>query len=120
MTGATYVILGAFLAVLLFPRKVAISAMLFLSISDAAASLVGIKFGRIHFLGKSLTGSLAFFVSAAIIVYFAQPGPWWVGLIGALTATVVEALPLKLGGHKLDDNLTIPLSAGAVMTLLIR
>ena len=39
-------------------------------------------------------------------------------ILGAAIATVVEALPLKIAGHKLDDNLTIPLIAGAAMTLL--
>lgn len=120
MTGATYVMLGCLLSVVLFPRKVAIAALLFLSISDALASLIGIKFGRARLFGKSLAGSTAFLVSAVAIVHFVQPAPPWIGIAGALTATVVEALPLKLAGRMLDDNLTIPLSAGTVMCGLMR
>ena len=121
MTGATYVVLGGLLAIFLFEKRIAIAVLLFLSISDALASLVGIKFGRVKLLGKkSLAGSLAFFLSAAAIVSFVQPSAWWIGLLGAFTATIVEALPLKIAGYKLDDNLTIPLIAGAVMTGLMR
>ena len=120
MTGATFVVLGGLLTIALFPRRIAIAALLFLSISDALASLIGIKFGKTRFLGKSLAGSMAFFISAAVIVFITQPAEPWIGLAGALIATAVEALPLKIAGRKLDDNVTIPLSAGIVMTALTR
>jgi dolichol kinase len=38
-----------------------------------------------------------------------------VGIIGALVATVAEGLTI----HR-DDNLTVPLSAGLVMQLMVR
>src|SRR5437867_3786827 len=38
-TGATYVAIGVLISVLLFPKPIAITVMLFLSISDALASL---------------------------------------------------------------------------------
>ncbi len=119
ITGATYVLLGAWLAVWLFPKPVAIAAMLIGSISDSAASLVGITFGRRRFLGKSLAGSLAFFVTAVAILWVLLPNAKGVGLIAALVATVVEALPtLKLGRLELNDNLTIPLLTGAAILWL--
>jgi dolichol kinase len=120
LTGATYVTLGALLSIVLFDKPIAITVLLFLSVSDALASLVGIRFGRVRIGGKSLEGSAAFFVSAAAIALFAmRPSPL-VAVAGAAVATVVEALPLRIAGHKLDDNLTIPLVTGAAMTLLGR
>jgi dolichol kinase len=115
LTGATYVTLANLLAILLFEKRIAVTVLLFLSVSDALASLVGIRFGRVRFLGKSLAGSTAFFVSAGAIGLCVLPDMPLVALAGALLATIVEALPLKAGEHKLDDNLLIPLVTGAAM-----
>jgi dolichol kinase len=118
LTGATYVILANLLAIAIFPKPVAIAALLFLSISDALASLVGRKFGRTRLFGKSLAGSLAFLLSALAIGVIVFPGQPWPAVAGALTATVIEALPLRLGRIRIDDNFAIPLAAGTVMWLM--
>jgi dolichol kinase len=117
LTGSTYVLLGALLSVAIFPSKnVVIGVLLVLSISDSAASLIGIRYGRIRFLGKSLEGSLAFFVTALIILGLALPATPVVALIAAFVATVVEALPsLKLGRLELNDNVMVPLLTGAII-----
>ncbi|MFQ5806636.1 MAG: diacylglycerol/polyprenol kinase family protein [Phycisphaerae bacterium] len=115
-TGATYVTVANLLAIVLFEKPIAITVLLFLSVSDALASLVGIRFGTVRFLGKSLAGSMAFFVSGAAIALYVLRATPLVGLAGALIGTVVEALSLKIGAHKLDDNLSIPLITGAAMT----
>jgi dolichol kinase len=118
LTGATCVTLGALLAIVLFSKPIAITVMLFLSISDALASLVGLRFGKVRFLGKTLAGSSAFLVSAGAIALFMLPEAPLVALVGALVGTVVEALPLRIKHYKLDDNLTIPLAAGVAMSAL--
>lgn len=119
ITGATYVLLGALLSVALFPRPVAVGVLLMLSISDSVASLVGLRFGRGRFLGKSLAGSLAFFLSALAIAWTVWPEAGGPGFASALIATVAEALPaLRLGRFELNDNVTIPLLAGAAICLL--
>jgi dolichol kinase len=125
-TGATYVAIGVLLCVLMFPeslKKMAIAVMLFLSISDALASLVGIKFGRARFLGKSLAGSAAFLLSAvaiATLVLWGESASWRViGLVGAVVATVTEAITFRWGEFKLDDNFSIPLVSGGVMVGLV-
>lgn len=118
LTGATYVTLAALLSVLLFEKPIAICVLLFLSVSDALASLLGIRFGRVRFLGKSLVGSTTFFVSACAVGLCVLSGQPLLALAGALVGTLVEALPLKLGTYKIDDNLSIPLITGAAMTAL--
>jgi dolichol kinase len=119
ITGATYVLIGALLAVWLFPKPVAIAVLLIQVVSDTAASLVGIRFGRTRFLGKSLAGSGAFFVTAFLILSVALPGSKELALLAALAATIAEALPtLRLGRFELNDNLTVPLLTGAVVQLL--
>jgi dolichol kinase len=118
LTGATCVTLGAMLSIALFDKPIAITVLLFLSVSDALASLVGIRFGRVRLGGKSLEGSAAFLVSAVAIALLVLRSAPLVAVLGAVVATVVEALPLKIAGRKLDDNLTIPLISGAAMSLL--
>ena len=117
LTGSTYVLLGALLSVALFPpKRVVIAVLLVLSISDSAASLVGLRFGRTRFLGKSLEGSGAFFATALVIMWLALPGARGVAFAGAVVATVIEALPaLKLGRFELNDNVTVPLVTGAAI-----
>jgi dolichol kinase len=117
-TGATYVTLANLLAILLFEKEIAVTVLLFLSISDALASLVGIRFGRTRFFGKSLAGSVTFFISAVAIALWMLPAAWLTAPVGALVATVVEAVPIRVGKCRLDDNLLIPLVAGAAMTAL--
>jgi len=116
LVGATYVALGCFLSVLLFPRLTAVTVMLFLSVSDALASLVGMKFGRARFLDKSLAGSAAFFASALVLALLVLRHAPLAAAVGAAVATIVEALPLRIGRFKLDDNLVIPLASGLAIS----
>lgn len=118
LTGATWVFTGAFFALALFRLDIAVAALLILSVSDSLAALIGRRFGREQFLGKSLAGSSAFFLSAlglGLLTLHAPPGH---AFVAALVATVVEALPLRLGPLEINDNLAIPLATGAVLTLL--
>lgn len=119
VTGATYVLVGALLAVALFPKTDAITALLIQAISDSAASLIGLHFGRRRFLGKSFAGSGAFFVTALAIVWLRTPGIGAWGLLVALFGTLAEAVPsLRVGRLEMNDNLTVPLSTGAALWLL--
>ncbi len=118
LSGATFVLTGDLLAVLLFPRRIAIAAMLYLSICDAVASLVGRRFGRVRFAGKSLEGSVAFFITATLIGRLLLPGELAAVLVGATVATLVEALPARIGPLRLDDNLLIPPVSGVALWLV--
>jgi dolichol kinase len=112
LNGASNVLVSALLCVLFFPKVVAINAFAILVISDTTSALIGRRFGRHHFLAKSLEGSLAFFISAILVILVAPkidrlPMEYIIGFIAAAIGTVVEALPIKI-----DDNLSIPLSVG--------
>jgi dolichol kinase len=112
LNGASNVLISALLCVLLFPKVIAINAFAILVISDTTSALIGRRFGKHRFLAKSLEGSLAFFVSAILVVLIAPkvdqlPMEYIVGFIAAAIGTIVEALPIKI-----DDNLSIPLSVG--------
>jgi dolichol kinase len=114
--GATYVLIAAWLSVWLFPAPIAQAVILILAFADSAASLVGLRYGRTQFLGKSLAGSLAFYFSAAIILWIALPDAHGIALLAAAVGTLAEALPaLRLGRLELSDNLMIPLATGGAI-----
>jgi dolichol kinase len=116
--GATYVLLAACLFLWLFPKLIFITSFSILIVSDTVAALVGRKIGRHRFLQKSLEGTLAFLVSALIVVALAPKAEGIVAeyLIGA-TAGLFGAL-VEAAGTRLDDNLTIPASVGCLLWLL--
>ena len=118
ITGATYLLVAAFLSFLLFDRPVAIAVLLFLSLGDPAAALVGRPMPGPRLFGKSPVGTLAFIgvsllVGAALVVAGIAPFHWGL-LAGAVVAGLVELAPLPG-----DDNLWVPLIAGTVMQLAV-
>lgn len=118
-SGGTYVLLANLLAMLLFSKQIAIASLLILSLADAAASLIGRRVRSPAWNGKSLAGSSAFLATAGLIVWLVLPPPQhWAGWCGVLAATATEAMTWRLGPIRIDDNLLVPLVAGAVMTLL--
>lgn len=115
LNGATWVLLSACLCVALFPKIIVITAFSILIVSDSVAALVGRRFGRRPFLGKSLEGTTAFFLSALLVVLATPkidylPSEYAIGAVAAFLGALVEAI-----SGVVDDNLSIPLSIGAAM-----
>lgn len=116
LNGATYVLLSALICVVIFPKILVITAISVLIISDTSAALIGRKFGTHKFLAKSREGTLAFFVSAVIVIAVTpkithEPKEYLIGIIGAGVAAIVENISFGWA----DDNLSIPLSIGFTM-----
>jgi dolichol kinase len=109
--------LGAFFALLLYPPPVSTIAIYALAFGDGFASLVGKVFGAIRprvMMGKSIEGSTACFIAVFLSAYLVSH-TFQVALIVALSATIVEALPLE------DyDNIALPAAAGFVAHLLLK
>jgi dolichol kinase len=117
LNGATWITLAAFILIAFFPKTIAVTSFAMVSVSDTVAALVGKKFGR-HFFGrKSFEGSLAFFISALPIVAVIPGLLLPVGIVMAAAGTITEALVLKIGGFRIDDNLSVPL-AGAIAGMI--
>ena len=112
-TGATYILLAVCLTVALFSKPIAVTSMVFIVVGDTLAALIGRRFGRHRFGGKSLEGSGACLLGTVAVAFVAPELSVPVGIIGAIVATVVEALPLGI-----DDNITVPLISGLTMTLI--
>lgn len=112
LLGSTYFMIAALLSVLVFDRLIAVAAMTFLVIGDTVAAIVGKKYGRSHYWGKSLQGSLACLISCFLIGAVILDNTWVI-LVGAVTATIVEALPVPM-----DDNMRVPILSGLIMQLI--
>jgi dolichol kinase len=116
LMGSTYLLIASLLAVEIFPREVAAAAIGYTVLGDAFAAMVGKAWGRRPFFKKTLEGAAGGLVAClAWAAALAATGqlPWGVVLAGALTASLVELLPIPL-----DDNLGMTLIAGYAMKLL--
>ena len=116
--GFFFFLLGAFLSVLLFEERIVMAVLSILLIGDAVTNVAGRHLGVIKNplnKDKTVEGTLA-----GIIV------SWWVcslffpvfpSLIASVVAMIVEIPKLSIGKIPVDDNVTIPLSAGLVLYL---
>lgn len=110
--ASTYFILSSFIAILVFPKNIAVVALCFLAFGDTIASFVGTTVGRVKLFSKTLEGSVACFLVCffiALLLFDIR-----ISCVGALIATLVELLPLKI-----DDNLLIPIVSGAAMLAIL-
>jgi dolichol kinase len=115
-TGAFYILLSGLFCIVFFEKHIAAAAITFIIVGDVAAAMVGRRWGRHRMRGsKTLEGSLGFLVVALLVAHLIPTIPWTVGTVGALVATVVEGMTIRR-----DDNLTVPLSAGLLMELMVR
>ena len=96
---------------LLFPKPIAIAAIVYIIIGDTAAAIVGRMWGKHKLIGKkTYEGSLACLVSISLVSFLIPNLPTPIALAGALAATMAEAL-----SGKLDDNFTVQMVSGFVM-----
>lgn len=116
LTGATTLSVGYTLAATLLPGTPALAGILYAGVADAAAAVVGRRWGRRRFPGgKSVEGSLVFFL-VAMVIGAALPIPdldLAMAALAALILMIIEAPTLRV-----DDNLYLPIAGAAVVLLL--
>jgi dolichol kinase len=113
LTGATWVMIGSLITITLFSKPVAVIALIFMSLGDTAAGLIGQRFGKHKVGNKSWEGFLAGLIICCIVAINFSFLPLKISLAGALVAMAMELLPIPL-----DDNFKIPLGSGAMMMML--
>ena len=113
-TGATWLLLGWTITVLMFDMPIAVSALLFLSIGDSFAALAGKLYPRGRIGDKTFSGSIVGLVFSLIVVTTINQTLLPVVLLfGAIAAMGIELIPSKI-----NDNLTIPIFSGLVMMII--
>ncbi|MFA5559570.1 MAG: phosphatidate cytidylyltransferase, partial [Methanofastidiosum sp.] len=113
LSAATYFIISSFFTILLFEKNIAIAAISFNSVGDFFSAIIGKKYGRIKYMGgkKSMEGSLACFISCLLVgLLILNP---LMAISGALAATFAEGYLIKV-----NDNLSIPIISGIILTLV--
>lgn len=114
LNGATWVLLSATLLLVLFPVNIAILSFTAFMIADAAAAVVGRRWGQRRWRGTTRTaeGSAAFLtVSVLVMVPFG-----WIPVSLALLASLAGAAA-EIPSRPLNDNIRVPLVMGAVIYL---
>ena len=111
LTGATWVFVGALFTILLIPTPFSILALLFLSVGDTFAAIVGMQLPFIRLGRKTLSGSIAGFIACVIIGLIIDISISNNTLLfGAFMAMFIEIMPTPI-----DDNVTIPIFSGFSM-----
>lgn len=129
VAGYIYFQIAALLSILIFDKTIAIAALLMLSIGDTAAGLAGamIRGGDVRYNEKNtvkhpaiMAVMFAVCIAIGLILSSLPLAPAYfsfrVYVAGALGATLGDAVPMRIMGTSIDDNLTIPLLAGVFMT----
>jgi dolichol kinase len=114
ITGSSYFLASCLLTVVAFPKNVAALAILFLSLGDPVATIVGVWKGENRLWGKTLEGDVACFVVCVLAGFSVsaclQEPPLIIAIVGAVFAAIIQALPIKI-----NDNLTIPIGSATAM-----
>ena len=111
ITGATWLLIGWTITVIMFNMPIAVAALLFLSIGDSFAALGGKLFPRVQIGNKTLSGTLCGLVISLIVVLMINQSLLPAVIFsGAIAAMGIELIPLRT-----NDNLTIPIFSGFVM-----
>ncbi len=111
--GDVFLPLGIGLAALLAPTTtIFIVSMLVIGLADTAAQIVGsqLRSKTLHG-GKTLAGSLAFFIVSSLILFVTVQSYWILAI--AVVLSVIE-----LYSPKGSDNVTVPVAAVLLLALL--
>lgn len=109
-----------------FSPVIGVSGVSILAFGDPMAGLIGRRFGRIKLIhGRSLEGTLAFFVGGAA-VSFAGLALFHSAIVSPLQALAVSLTAAAFGAVaelfslRLDDNLAVPLASAAGVLLAMQ
>ena len=113
LSGASWVFIGAGITTLLFNEKIAVIAILVMSLSDSAAALIGIKYGKTKFFNKSLEGTLSFFIITYLIIHFFSTASIALTILTVFSSTAIELIAKP----KLNDNILVPICTGFMLSI---
>lgn len=119
VNGATWTLVTMALLTLFFPLWMAVTAFSLFMIGDAAAALVGRRYGHTPWGDgpRTVEGSAAFagtagLTTALLVGTGYAAAPWWAAALAVGAATGAEALP-----RPLNDNLRVPFVAALALLL---
>lgn len=103
-----YLAVGIILTLVLFPNTIAYASICVVAVGDPVAAYVGGKIGRMRVGRKTLEGFVSGLVASFLVTsLFVLP---FTALLGSVGGMLMELFDIP------DDNLTMPVAAGALMT----
>ena len=93
ITGATWLLIGWTITVIMFNMPIAVAALLFLSIGDSFAALGGKLFPKVQIGSKTLSGTLCGLVISLIVVLMINQ---------SLLPAVIFSGAMQLGANECD------------------
>lgn len=121
-----YYITGCLLCVIFLPKMIAVNAVLLLSLGDTISGLAGSVLanadvrGRKEMWGCKPLPIMAAMFSGCLLIGYLASGitqlSFPVYLAGAVAATIADGVCIIVNGTGLDDNFSIPVFSGLVMT----
>ncbi|QLH76466.1 dolichol kinase [Halosimplex rubrum] len=115
LAGYFLAVFGMAVVALAFDPRVAVPAILMLTIADPVSGLLGS--GELR-TAKDVTVLLVTFAVATLLaVPFVTP---IAAVLGGAAATVADGIKPVIRGYVIDDNLSIPLASAAAMSLAIQ
>lgn len=121
-----FFMMGAFMSILLFERQIAIASILMLAIGDAASGIAqSIKRGTLNIRegykrGMKPPDEILIMFGVSFLVGYVIVDSITMAICGAIGAAIADGVILKIYGIVIDDNLTIPLYSGLLMSLAAR
>jgi len=122
--GHAFFMLGAFISILLFDKQIAIASILMLAIGDAASGLAQAVKRRTldreeaYKRGIKPPDVILIMLSVSFLVGYYTIDSLTIAISGAIGATIADGVHLRIYGLSIDDNLTIPLYSGFLMSLV--
>lgn len=116
--GAFFYGLGILIVLLLFEKDIVLAAIMILALGDSVSRLIG-PYGMVtnplnnkKFIEGCVAGIIAGFLGAMLFVNVIE------AFLAAFIAMIAEGIEVRFGWQQLDDNLVIPIVAGAVIWLV--
>lgn len=116
LNGASWVLVGDTACIILFPKLIAITGMLVLSLADSFSAVFGkLSRGKEIVPDRTVPGTIAFFLVALIISfltpkYFYTVKEYSLYIAMAVITTAVDFIKLPV-----DDNLGIPIVSSGIL-----
>jgi dolichol kinase/membrane-associated phospholipid phosphatase len=117
--GAFFLVLGSFLALILFERNIAYAAIAIMAVGDSISTIAGVYIGKFRSFTnphKHLEGTVLAIIFSTIAAFtFVDFEKAFLASTGAM---IFETLTIQKIDKYLDDNVLIPLIAGTIMTFM--
>ena len=121
VNGASWVLIGDILSIIIFPKYIAIGGMLLLSLSDSLSAIVGQLYAKKYYAkNRSYLGTTVFLIIGMVIVtfspkYFNNSLEYILGYTAIVVTAISDSISLPF-----DDNLIIPIVfCGALYVLYL-